>query len=65
MFHNVLTVEHMLKLQRFSSTPYITKLIINSAIVFSCLILCLLQVVYIKLNPGSTVVRDFHFQVLN
>ena len=56
MFHNVLAVEHMLKYQSYSNTPYITKLVLNSAIVVSLLLLCFLQIIYSKLNPGSLVV---------
>ena len=50
MFHNVLAVEHTLRYQAYSSTPYVTKLFINSAVVITLLILAFLNLIYYKLE---------------
>ena len=58
MFHNVLTVEHTQKMKRYSAAPYMTKLVVNSAIVISLLFLGLSQIIYSQINPTSTRVTE-------
>ena len=65
MFHNVLAVEHTLRYQAYSSTPYVTKLFMNSAFVITLLILAFLNLIYNKLEVtvSRTVQKTFNISL--
>ena len=56
MFHNVLTVEHMLKMRKYTNANYLTGIFVNSAILIGCVVVSLMRIVYVKINHGSVAV---------
>ena len=58
MFHSVLAVEHTTRYMRYSNTPYVTKLFLNSAFVLALLILAFVKIIYLIIDPGTVVVRE-------
>ena len=57
MFHNVLSVEYMLKMKKYSAINYITGLFFNFSLVISCTVVSFMRTIYLTLNPDSDVVR--------
>ena len=56
MFHNVLAVEHMLKMRKYTNVNYISGMFINFAIFIGCVIVSFMRIVYVKINHGSVAV---------
>ena len=56
MFHNVLTVEYMLKMRKYTNASYAAGLFINFAILLGCVSLSFMKIIYLKINNGSVVV---------
>ena len=56
MFHNVLSVEYMLKMKSYSALHYITGLFFNFSLVISCTVVIFMRIIYLTLNPDSDVV---------
>ena len=56
MFHNVLTVEYMLKMRKYTNANYITGMFVNFALFIGCVIVSFMRLIYVKINPGSVAV---------
>ena len=56
MFYNVLTVEYMLKMRKYTNASYAAGLFINFAILLGCVSLSFMKIIYLKINNGSVVV---------
>ena len=61
MFHNVLSVEYMLKMKKYSTTHYILGLFFNLTLVISCTVVSFMRIIYLTLNPDSDVVSGMSF----
>ena len=61
MFHNVLSVEYMLKMKKYSTTHYILGLFFNFTLVISCTVVSFMRIIYLTLNPDSDVVSGMSF----
>ena len=61
MFHNVLTVEYMLKMRKYTNAHYITGMFVNFALFLGCVIISLMRIIYLKINHGSVEVGSEYF----
>ena len=57
MFHNVLTVEYMLKMKKYSNAHYTAGIFVNFALFLGCMIVSFMRIAYLHINDKSVVVR--------
>ena len=58
MFHNVLTVEYMLKKGKYTNANYTAGMFVNFALFIGCMIIGLMRMTYLKINHGSVAVHS-------
>ena len=57
MFHNVLTVEYMLKMRKYTNANYMAGIFVNFALFLGCMIVSFMRIAYLQINDGSVVVQ--------
>ena len=57
MFHNVLTVEYMLKMRKYTNANYMAGIFVNVALFLGCMIVSFMRIAYLQINDGSVVVQ--------
>ena len=56
MFYNVLTVEYMLKMRKYTNANYAAGLFINFTLFLGCIIISFMRIIYLNINNGSVAV---------
>lgn len=65
MFHDVLTVERMLKMRKYTHANYIAGLFVNYHLFIGCAVISLMRMIYVKINGSVAVGILLYFPVKN